>query len=159
EPAHGRLPEVYPAEGRRRARVALFTGCAGDAFLPQTTMATIRVLQHNGCDVWIPRTQGCCGALHYHAAQPAPAKEFAVANCRAFSPGSSSLAEPVDAILVNAAGCGAMLKDYGHLLQNTPVAEQGQALAAKVRDISEFLIELGPVPPRHPLPLRAVYHD
>ena len=65
---YGRLPEVLPAEGRRRARVAMFTGCAADAFFPGTNLATIRVLQKNGCEVWIPRRQACCGALHYHAA-------------------------------------------------------------------------------------------
>jgi glycolate oxidase iron-sulfur subunit len=159
KPRHGRLPEVVPAEGKRRARVALFTGCAGDAFLPQTTLATIRVLQRNGCQVWIPRTQGCCGALHYHAAQLDPARQFARANCDAFGPGLLEVADRVDALIVNAAGCGAMLRDYGHLLHDTPAAAAGQALASKVRDISEFLVELGPIKPLHPLPLRAVYHD
>src|SRR5208283_1525862 len=64
KPHHGQLPEVLPAEGKRRARVALFLGCASDAFFPETNLATARVLQRNGCEVWIPRTQGCCGALH-----------------------------------------------------------------------------------------------
>src|SRR5207247_8328037 len=103
-----------PAKGKRRARVALFTGCVADAIFPQTTLATVRVLQHNGCEVWIPRTQGCCGALHYHAGEEMPARAFAAANCTAFGAAS------VDAIIVNAAGCGAMLKDYRHLLHNTP---------------------------------------
>ena len=152
---YGRLPEVLPAEGKPRARVALFTGCAADAFLPQTNLATARVLQHNGCEVWIPRRQVCCGALHYHAAREKPAQRFAAVNCVAFD---EQLAE-VDAIVVNAAGCGAMLKDYGHLLGHTPVGDAGAKFAAKVRDISEFLMELGPVKPEHPLPLRAVYHD
>src|SRR5438034_855380 len=66
---YGRLPTLLPAEGKRRARVALFTGCAADAFFPETNVATARVLQRNGCDVWIPRGQACCGALHYHAGQ------------------------------------------------------------------------------------------
>jgi glycolate dehydrogenase iron-sulfur subunit len=150
KPHYGRLPELLPAEGKRRARVALFTGCAGDAFFPETTVATARVLQRNGCDVWIPRAQVCCGALHYHAAQEGPAREFAEANCRAFLRESD-----LDAIIVNAAGCGAMLKDYGHLLDGEP----GRRFAGKVRDISEFLVELGPIKPEHPLKLRAVYHD
>src|SRR5437588_2280731 len=64
---YGRLPEVLPAEGRRRARVALFLGCAADAIFPATNLATARVLQRNGCEVWVPRRQGCCGALHYHS--------------------------------------------------------------------------------------------
>src|SRR5262245_54909560 len=153
EPHYGRLPEVLPAEGKRRARVALFIGCAGDAFFPQTTLATARVLQRNGCEVWIPRGQVCCGALHYHSAQEGPARDFARRNCRAFS------SADVDAIIVNAAGCGAMLKDYGHLLHATGSAETARTFAGKVGDISEFLVELGPVPPPHPLPLRAVYHD
>ncbi len=147
-PYHG-LPELLPAEGTRRARVALFLGCAGDAFLPQTALATARVLQRNGCEVWVPRGQVCCGALHYHAAREEPARAFAKANCEALHP------QDVDAIVVNAAGCGAMLKDYGHLLHDAA----GQALAAKVKDVSEFLVALGPVKPTHPLPMRATYHD
>jgi len=149
---YGRLPEILPAEGRRRARVALFTGCAADAFFPETNLNTARVLQKNGCEVWIPRGQVCCGALHYHAAQEESARRFAQVNCVVFDDSS------IDAVIVNAAGCGAMLKDYGHLVSSTS-ADGGQRLAAKVRDISEFLIELGPVKPQHPLPFRAVYHD
>src|SRR5207237_1931235 len=113
QPSSGRLPEVLPAEGKRRARVALFTGCAADAFFPQTYLATARVLQRNGCEVWIPRTQVCCGALHYHAGQEAAARQFAATNTEVFT---DSLADSVDAVIVNAAGCGAVLKDYGHLL-------------------------------------------
>ncbi len=151
QPDHGRLPEVLPAEGKRRARVALFLGCAGDAFFPETNLNTARVLQRNGCEVWIPRAQGCCGALHYHSAQEEPARKLAAANCRVFKDGKD-----VDAVIVNAAGCGAMLKEYHHLLPGNPSAE---AFRVKVRDVSEFLMELGPVKPEHPLPLRAVYHD
>ena len=150
KPHYGTLPEVLPAEGKKRARVALFTGCAGDAFLPQTTVATARVLQRNGCEVWVPRGQVCCGALHYHSSQEEPAQRFAETNCKIFRP------DEVDAIITNAAGCGAMLKDYPHLLHDTNAAK---AFTAKVRDISEFLMELGPIKPEHPLKLRAVYHD
>jgi glycolate oxidase iron-sulfur subunit len=159
ESPYGRLPEVLPAEGKRRARVALFTGCAADAFFPQTTLNTARVLQRHGCEVWIPRGQGCCGALHYHAAQEGPALAFAAANCMAFAPGLSGSSAAVDAIIVNAAGCGAILKDYAHLLHSTPSAEAGKTFASKVRDVSEFLVELGPIKPQYPLPLRAAYHD
>src|SRR5262249_3483916 len=83
-PHYGRLPEILPAEGQRRARVALFLGCAADAFFPETNLATARVLQKNGCEVWIPREQGCCGALHYHAGLVEPAQQFAAANVEAF---------------------------------------------------------------------------
>jgi glycolate oxidase iron-sulfur subunit len=155
KPHYGRLPEILPAEGKRRARVALFTGCAADAFFPETNLNTARVLQLNGCEVWVPRTQVCCGALHYHAGLEAPAKEFAQMNCAVFG----SAGNPVDAIIVNAAGCGAMLRDYGHLLSGASAADGGKSIATKVRDISEFLMELGPVPPKFPLPIKATYHD
>jgi glycolate oxidase iron-sulfur subunit len=151
EPHYGRLPEWLPAEGKRRARVALFIGCAADAFFPQTTVATARVLQHNGCDVWIPRQQVCCGALHYHSGLVGPAQQLANANCEVFG---RELAQ-MDAIVNNAGGCGPVLKEYGHILNH----ERGEAFAHKVRDISEFLMELGPIPPAHPLPLKATYHD
>jgi glycolate oxidase iron-sulfur subunit len=152
---HGRLPEHLPAEGPRRARVAFLVGCAADAFFPQTTLATARVLQKNGCDVWIPRGQGCCGALHEHSGLVAPAQSFASANCAVFAP----QLDQVDAIITNAGGCGPVLKGYGHLLEGTPMAPVAAQFAAKVKDIHEFLVELGPLPPAHPLPLEATYHD
>jgi glycolate oxidase iron-sulfur subunit len=155
---YGKLPAVLPAEGPRRARVALFTGCVADAVFPETNLATAKVLQRNGCEVVIPRAQGCCGALHYHAGEEEPAAAFAAANCDAFGFGPADLGE-IDAIVTNAAGCGAMLKDYAHLLHGSPHAESGAKFTAKVRDISEFLADLGPVPPTHPLPLKATYHD
>lgn len=158
---YGKLPEVLPAEGKRRARVALFTGCAGDAFFPATTVATAKVLQKNGCEVWIPRSQGCCGALHYHSAKEGPAREFAGTNCDTFlgKAGDRGPWDAADAIITNAAGCGAMLKDYAHLTHGTPFAEQGAVFARKTKDISEFLMELGPIQPVHPLKLKATYHD
>lgn len=155
-PDPGRLPTHFPARGKRRAWVALFLGCAGDAFFPETNWATARVLQWNGCEVVVPRGQGCCGALHQHAGLEKHARRYAAANCRVF--GASALAD-VDAIIVNAAGCGALLKDYGKLLGEAPLASVAGRLAARVRDVTEFLAELGPLRPGHPLPLRAVYHD
>ncbi len=110
--------------------------------------------------------------MHYHAAREEPARNFAQANCQAFggvvvsghpSPLTTHhtplTTHQVDAIIVNAAGCGAMLKDYAHLLRDSPAAGQAETFAAKVKDISEFLMELGPVRPVHPLKLKAVYHD
>jgi len=149
------LPDMLPAEGARRARVALFLGCAADAFLPQTNLATARVLQKNGCEVVIPRRQVCCGALHYHSGLVAEAQQFAAGNCAVFG---KELAG-VDAIINNAGGCGPVLKEYHHLLENTPAADVGAAFAKKVKDISEFLVGLGPVKPTHPLPIKATYHD
>jgi glycolate oxidase iron-sulfur subunit len=146
------LPEMLPAIGPKRARVALFLGCVADALYPETTLATARVLQQNGCEVVIPRDQACCGAIHYHSGVEGPALELARRNLAAFDPAA------VDAIIVNAAGCGAMLKDYAHLL---PPAEHAAAerFVARVKDISEFLVALGPIAPRHPLPMKVTYHD
>jgi glycolate oxidase iron-sulfur subunit len=152
EPHYGKLPEVLPPEGKRRARVALVVGCAADAFFPQTTVATARVLQKNGCEVVIPRRQVCCGALHLHAGLVEGAQDFAGRNCDAFP-------TDVDAIINNAGGCGPVLKEYGHLLHDTPHASRGEQFAAKVRDVHEFLVALGPVAPTHPLKFKATYHD
>ena len=103
------LENSYPAKGDRRARVALFTGCVGDAVFRPTHMATVRVLQENGCEVVVPPAQRCCGAIHFHAGQAEPAQDFADQNLAAFTDPEYA---DVDAILVNVAGCGAMLKDY-----------------------------------------------
>jgi glycolate oxidase iron-sulfur subunit len=150
--ASGRLPEVLPPIGPKRARVALFLGCVADAMFPDTNAATARVLQQNGCEVVIPRGQVCCGAIHYHSGVEAPALELAMKNLAVFGD-----LEP-DAIIVNAAGCGAMLKDYAHVL---PAESHDQAarFVSKVKDISEFLVALGPIPPRGSLPCTVAYHD
>jgi glycolate dehydrogenase iron-sulfur subunit len=155
---YGQLPEVLPAEGKRRARVALFLGCVADAIYPQTQIATARVLQKNGCEVWVPRAQACCGALHYHSAMEAEAQHYALRNLEVFGLNAID-PDRVDAIITNAAGCGAMLKDYGHLLHHTEHAEAALKFVAKTKDVSEFLMELGPIKPTHPLPIRATYHD
>lgn len=148
------LPEVLPAIGPKRARVALFLGCVADAMFPDTNAATARVLQQNGCEVVVPRAQACCGAIHYHSGVEEPALELARQNIAAFD------ASGVDAIIVNAAGCGAMLKDYGHLLPSAdPAHAAAGQFAAKVRDISEFLVALGPIKPKNAVPLKVTYHD
>jgi glycolate oxidase iron-sulfur subunit len=149
----GRLPEVLPPIGPKRARVALFLGCVADAMSPQTNHATARVLRRNGCEVVVPRDQACCGAIHYHSGVEGPAFDLAKVNLHAFD------LDSVDAIIVNAAGCGAMLKDYGHLLPE-PDRALAARFASKVKDVSEFLVELGPIPPEHPVADRKVtYHD
>ena len=154
-PHAGRLPPLLPAEGKRRARVAFLVGCAADAFYPQTTWATARVLQKNGCDVIVPHGLGCCGALHYHAGLVEPAQQFAAQNCSTLEKELDDL----DAVITNAGGCGPVLKEYGHLLDGTTSAAIGERFAAKVRDIHEFLVDLGPIAPTHPLPIVATYHD
>jgi glycolate oxidase iron-sulfur subunit len=147
-----RLPEILPAVGKPRARVALFTGCVAEVFFRPTHWATIRVLQQNGCDVLVPRAQACCGAIHFHSGMGEPARRFADANLAAFK------VDDVDAVVVNVAGCGAMLKDYGRHWSDD-CQSQRERFAAKVKDIHEFLDELGPVAPTGEINLKATYHD
>ena len=148
----GPLPEFLPAIGRRRATVALFTGCIGDAMFRHVNWATARVLQQNGCDVHVPRSQVCCGAIHFHAGASEPAQKFADDNLTAFP------LERFDAIINNIAGCGSMLKDYGHHWHDARQRERS-AWAAKVRDVNEFLDALGPVRPAGEIHAVATYHD
>jgi glycolate oxidase iron-sulfur subunit len=148
-----KLPGVLPPIGPKRAKVALFLGCVSDAMYPETNAATARVLRQNGCEVVIPSGQSCCGAIHYHSGAESPALAFARQNIQTFN------ADDYDAIIVNAAGCGAMLKDYGHLLHKSASREEAERFVAKVKDVSEFLVSLGPIPPTHPVPLKVAYHD
>lgn len=150
--AQAEFPAVLPAQGKRRARVAFFRGCVGDAMFGPTQWATIRVLQANGCEVVIPEQQVCCGAIHYHGGRQEPAKEMADQNLRAFP------WHDVDAVIVNVAGCGSMLKDYGHHWHDER-QEQREQFAAKVKDVHEFLDTLGPIAPLHSIPGRVTYHD
>jgi glycolate oxidase iron-sulfur subunit len=158
QPREPQLPELLPAIGPRRARVALFTGCVADAMFHHVNWATARVLQQNGCDVVVPRTQACCGAIHYHSGAGTPALNLAKTNVAAFD------VNDVDAVIVNVAGCGSMLKDYGHVGEELAAGEQAtrQSLdkfAGKVKDVSEFLAELGLIAPQGEIPLTATYHD
>ena len=146
------LPEFLPAIGPRRARVALFTGCVSDVMFRHTNWATARVLQQNGCEVIVPRSQGCCGAIHFHAGSSEPARELADANVAAFD------LNDVDAVVLNVAGCGAMLKDYGHHWHDEQQAARDR-LAKKIVDITELLDKLGLVPPEGEIRAVATYHD
>ena len=145
-----RLPGRIPAQGPRRATVGLLTGCVQHAFFPDVNAATARVLAAEGCDVVVPRSQGCCGALSMHNGREAQARRFARAVLDSFG------TNDIDYLVVNAAGCGSALKEYDRLLADVPRAA---AFRAKVRDLSEVLVELGPVAPRHPLPVTVAYHD
>lgn len=158
KPGGARLPELLPAIGPKRARVALFTGCVADAVFRHAHWATARVLQQNGCEVVIPRAQACCGAIHYHSGADRPALDLARTNARVFD------AADVDAVIVNVAGCGSMLKDYGHIAhelepQNHEQAAALSKCAGKMKDVSEFLAGLGVIAPKGEMKLRAVYQD
>ena len=150
----GRFPARIAAQGSRRAVVGMLTGCVQQVFFPQVNAATARVLAADGCDVIIPPGQGCCGALSLHGGRLTEAAEFARRTIEAFERAG------VDAVIVNAAGCGSAMKDYADLLAGDPArAGRAMALAGKVRDFSEFLAELGPAATRHPLNLTVAYHD
>ena len=150
----GRLPARVPTRGARRAVVGMLTGCVQSVFFPGVNAATARVLAAEGCDVIIPRQQGCCGALSLHSGRSGEAERFARAAIEVFEQAS------VDAIVVNSAGCGSAMKEYGRLLAGDPAwAGRAEALSARVRDLAEFLSDLGPVAERHPLPVTAAYHD
>jgi len=149
-----RLPERLAAVGARRAVVGMLTGCVQREFFPAVNAATARVLAAEGCDVVLPASQGCCGALSVHNGREPEALRFAHALIDSFADAD------VEWIVVNAAGCGSSMKEYAELLRDDPAyADRAAAFAAKVRDVSEILVELGPVALRHPLPVTAAYHD
>lgn len=147
-----KLPKFLPAIGRKRARVAFFVGCVADAMFRPTHWATLRVLQHNGCDVFIPPEQGCCGAIHYHAGDSRGARRMADANLVAFE------LDRYDAIVVNHGGCGAMMKEYG-LHWRDGLQPHREKFAAKVKDVNEFLDALGMIAPQGRIDAVATYHD
>ncbi len=146
------LPDHLPAHGTPRATVALFTGCVANAMFREVHWATARILQANGCDVLIPPQQECCGAIHFHSGGDQPARELADRNIELFD------RLGVDAVIANVAGCGAMMKEYGELWDDGQGATRGR-FAEKVRDVSEFLDELGWTAPLGELPLTVTYHD
>ena len=148
------LPERVAARGARRATVGMLTGCVQGAFFPGVNAATARVLAMEGCDVVIPRRQGCCGALSVHNGREPEAQAFARRLIDDFARAG------VDRVVVNAAGCGSSMKEYAELLADDPAyASRAADFAASVRDVSEILAELGPVATRHPLPVTVAYHD
>jgi glycolate oxidase iron-sulfur subunit len=150
--AIAQLPEVTPAQGKRRGRIALMQGCVQRVFFGDVNGATVRVLAAEGWEVHAPRRPRCCGALQLHAGVEDEAIALARETIAAY--------EDFDAVAVNVAGCGSGMKDYAHLLADDPQwAERAAAFSARVRDVSELLAEHEPQAPRHPLPLRVAYHD
>lgn len=142
-------PQTFAAEGASIKRVALLAGCAQQALDSSINAATIRLLQRHGCDVTITAGAGCCGSLPLHMGREPEAKKFATANVEAWS------REPVDAIIVNASGCGTTVKDYGHLLA-TPDALR---IGALTRDVTEIMHDIGLKTPANPRAYRVAYHD
>jgi len=161
------LPLLTPAQGQRRARVGLVLGCVQRLFEPEVNAAVVRVLAANGVEVVIPPRQGCCGAVTDHQGESAHtralAKDLVATFAGAVGVGRPAGAEPLDVVLVAASGCGHTLKQYYRILEtDTPWTEAGRPFAGGVKDVQEFLAELGlsaPLQPLAPHPLRAVIHD
>jgi glycolate oxidase iron-sulfur subunit len=148
------VPEVTAPVGERRRRVGFIKGCVQRVFFSEVNAATVRVLSAEGCEVVAPKDQGCCGALSVHAGREEEFQGFARKLIDAFE------GAEVDNIVINAAGCGSTLKQYGYLLRDDPeYAGRASAFAEKVLDVSEFIQDLGPAAERHPLPVAAAYHD
>ncbi len=130
-------PQVHPAQGPRRMRVALLTGCAQKALAPQINEATVRLLTRHGAEVVIARGIGCCGALGHHMGKEKNSHRYAIANIRAWT--SEIEGEGLDAVVVNASGCGTTVKDYGHMLRTDPKwAKPAARVAAGARPRSEM---------------------
>jgi glycolate oxidase iron-sulfur subunit len=145
---------TFPAAGPRRARVAFFAGCIANVTFSKLNEATIRVLTANGCEVVVPKGQLCCGALAAHAGVRDAARDLARTNIPIF------LHENFDAIITNAAGCGSTLKEYDHLFSpGEPEHAHARSFSEKVRDVAEFLADIGLTAKLNPLPLRVTYQD
>ncbi|HEY9761919.1 MAG TPA: heterodisulfide reductase-related iron-sulfur binding cluster [Trichocoleus sp.] len=151
------LPDIVPAQGVKRFRVGMLLGCVQRVFFSGVNEATARVLAANGCEVVIPKDQGCCSALPAHQGEEAQAQALARQMIDVFEQAK------VDYVIINAAGCGHTLKEYDHILKDDPVyRDRAKAFSAKVRDVQEFLIEVGLTADLHPLtdaPLTLVYQD
>ncbi len=155
-PIHRRrkLPERVAAVGRQRAVVGMLTGCVQREFFPEVNAATARVLAAEGCEVVMPASQGCCGALSLHTGRREEAQKFARRLVDSFTRSG------VEWIVVNSAGCGSSMKEYAELLaDDSRYAGPAADFAAKVRDVTELLVELGPVAERHRLDVSVAYHD
>ena len=149
-----KMPDHVAAQGPVRKRVGMLTGCVQSVIFSGVNAATARVLAAEGCEVIIPREQQCCGALMVHSGVEEQALEFARKTIDVFERAG------VETVVINAAGCGSTMKEYGYLLRNDPrYAERAKTFAAKCKDISEVLAGLEPRAVRHPLPLRIAYHD
>lgn len=148
------IPEFTSAQGTKRRRVGLLLGCVQRTFFSHVNAATVRVLSAEGCEVVAPSEQPCCGALLVHAGEEERAMQLARATIDAFERAD------VETIVTNAAGCGSSVKEYGHLLRDDSLyADRARKFAAKCKDISEVLHELGPRAERKPLALRVAFHD
>ncbi len=148
------MPNLIPAMGKKRYRVAFLTGCVQSVLFPRTNEATVRVLSENGCEVVVPRNQGCCGALSLHSGRMSEARDFARININIFE------RSDYDAIIVNSAGCGSAMKEYQELLKgDESYAERAERISNKTKDIMEFLDEIGLRGELREVKCRVTYQD
>ncbi|MCU1323921.1 MAG: protein of unknown function cysteine-rich region [Acidobacteriaceae bacterium] len=155
-PAHfnWRMPVRTAAQGAPRRRVGMLSGCVQQVFFSHVNAATARVLAAEGCEVITPQNQPCCGALMVHSGLEEQAAAMARTLIELFERAD------VDTIVINAAGCGSTMKEYGHLLRDDPQwAARARAFSDRCKDITEILCDLPPQAPRNPLPMRIAYHD
>ena len=151
------MPTIVPAQGQQRLRVGMILGCVQRVLFSDVNQATARVLSANGCEVVIPPSQGCCAALPYHQGEEDQAAVLARQMIDSFA------GEDLDAIIINAAGCGHTLKEYGRILRDDPeYVDKGETFSRKVKDVQEFLSEVGitaNLAPIHHESLTLVYQD
>ena len=148
-------PQVFPAIGAMRMRVALMTGCAQKALNTDINDATIRILCRLGCEVVIAQGMGCCGALTHHMGKADLAHVSAAANIRAWMAEKSGAG--LDAVVINTSGCGTTVKDYGHMFRHDPLAADAATISEITLDISEVLVKIG-LPEGPQKNLRVAYH-
>ena len=153
-----RAPNVITPYGTRKKRVALLLGCAQQSLRPEINDATVRVLTKHDVEVVIPEGQGCCGALVHHMGCEEDARETARRNVDVFTKVMQQ--GPLDAVIINASGCGTMVKDYGHLLKgDAGYEERAETISSLAVDVTEFLADLGLVAPQHWSDLTIAYHS
>jgi glycolate oxidase iron-sulfur subunit len=149
-------PQVVASAATKRRRVALMTGCAQRALAPEINEATIRLLTRHGCEVVIAAGAGCCGALNHHMGQDG--HPYARANILAWS--REMERGGLDAIVINASGCGTTVKDYGFMFRDDPkLAKKAAAISALTRDVTELMSEIGLMAQAHPTGRRVAYHS
>jgi glycolate oxidase iron-sulfur subunit len=151
-------PQIFPAEDERRMRVALLPGCAQQVLAPEINEATIRLLTRHGCEVVVAEGSGCCGSLQHHLGQEAPSLAFAKANIDAWD--REFAGEGLDAVVVNASGCGTTVKDYGFMLREDPAyADQAARVSEIACDVSEIAARLDLQPTGEGRGMRVAYHS
>ncbi len=150
-------PQIFPAQGERRKRVALMTGCAQKALNTDINDATIRLLTRHGCEVVVAEGAGCCGALAHHMGKTSQSHATAAKNIRAWAREMDG--QGLDAIVINTSGCGTTVKDYGHMFREEPLAADAARVSSIAKDISEVMVDLGLEGATNAEPLRVAYHS